>query len=357
MDDKQKKALDCILRMTSDQNSGISRAQFYSMNLIDATDVSEDDLKSANQEVISYCAENEHYAALPPFEEGGFIIRGDRIYVHWKVLDVQDDYFRLSLDHYEIACSPASIENMTLPELASSVSAMLDTLSWFRVGHVVVKVKLLTKAEHINLLKFHPEIHANVSLVTNTAMLEQLSDQLRTRSHIGGIVEDYEYFLPHMLKKIAKKGKYVTSDGTPINGKWVRDAVSNIESSIDTERNRMLFNSVSIIPEALVYINYMLSQKSTRGTALHHITSSYALAADDTDLRKERHFGKIRVISEKKPRAVSVQNIHRVYTMMSWARRGHLRHLASGKIVPVKSAVCRRKNSGETTTPVVVYKV
>ena len=64
---------DCIMGMLNKYNSGITQDQFYAMNIIDTTDVTEDDVRSVNREVIAFCRENGCYAALPPFEEGAFI--------------------------------------------------------------------------------------------------------------------------------------------------------------------------------------------------------------------------------------------------------------------------------------------
>lgn len=118
----------------------------------------------------------------------------------------------------------------------------------------------------------------------------------------------------------------------------------------------MLFCSAGPILEMFQYINYMLSSRSTSSSTLRKITSVYSPNPENTELRKERHFGKIKTISVKKPHAVNQQNVHRVYTTISWQRRSHVRHLKSGRVVPVKSATCTRHGVESTEVPQVIYR-
>ena len=151
---------------------------------------------------------------------------------------------------------------------------------------------------------------------------------------------------------------YYNSDGEFINGAWVKEVVdTTLDQAADRGRKCMLFVCCSALIEMFIYINYMLSQKSTSSSTLRHITSIYVPSTDTSELRKERHFGKIKLISEKKPRAVNATNVQRIYTTLSWQRRSHIRHLASGKIVPVKSAICKRRNAEDASAPQVIYKV
>ena len=93
---------ECLWNMFNARNSGISREQFYANNIVDTTDVLESDMQAANDAIVQYSADNGCYAALPPFEEGSFIDRAERRFVHWKVLDVCEDHFLISFDHYPI---------------------------------------------------------------------------------------------------------------------------------------------------------------------------------------------------------------------------------------------------------------
>ena len=119
----------------------------------------------------------------------------------------------------------------------------------------------------------------------------------------------------------------------------------------------MLFVGGGPLIEMFAYINYMLSNKATKTTTHRTVSSIYAPNPDATDVRKERHFGKFTVVSEKKPRSVNAGNIQRVYTAVAWQRRSHLRHYASGKVVPIKSTTCKRHGMEDTAAPQVVYKV
>ena len=160
------------------------------------------------------------------------------------------------------------------------------------------------------------------------------------------------------MKKIAKKGKYYTSDGTYVNGNWIRKIISDsLAPAMDSGLNSMLFCSAGPIIEMMLYVNYLLSQKSTSTSTHRTVSSIYLPNTENPEIRKERHFGKLKVVSEKKPRSVNADNVHRVYTTVSWQRRGHLRHYASGKVVPVKSAICKRHNMDKVPAPQVVYKV
>ena len=144
---------DCVLNALNNYNSGITKDQFYSMNILDVTDVTEDDMRVVNQGVIEYCRENGCYAALPPFEEGVFIDRSERRYTHWKVLEVQDDYFRLELNHYPIIF----VDEETYIRVKTGDSANINHPCWYRSCKTIVKVKLLTTDEHVKMLSRHPD--------------------------------------------------------------------------------------------------------------------------------------------------------------------------------------------------------
>ena len=146
---------DCIMGMLNEYNSGISQEQFYHQNIVDATDVTEEDMGAVNAEVIQFCKENGCYAALPPFEEGSFIDRSERRYTHWKVLEVKDDYFRIELDHYPIIFLDETYHTM----IAQGRSAELTHVCWYRACRVIVKVKLLSTEEHMDVLSYHPDFY------------------------------------------------------------------------------------------------------------------------------------------------------------------------------------------------------
>ena len=346
---------DCILGMFDTYNSGISKDQFYSMNIVDATDVTESDMRVVNDGVIEYCKENGCYAALPPFEEGAFIDRSERRYTHWKVLDIQEDYFLLELNHYPIIF----VDSETQDRIVIGDSANISHPCWYRSCKSVIKVKLLTPEEHIEMLSRHPDFTMYAAAGMSRAdMARKLSQYLKTEYHVGGVVEDYEYYMSRDLKKMVKKGKYYTSDGKFVNGNWVKEVLADtLELDADNGLNSILFCSTGPIIEMFVYINYMLSQKSTGSSTLRTVTTSYTVDSNVQELRKERHFGKLKVISEKKPRSVNAQNVHRVYSTLAWQRRSHLRHYKSGKVVPVKAATCKRHTTDEVQVPQVVYKV
>ena len=345
---------DCILHMFDTYNSGITKEEFFSKNIIDATDVSEDDMRAVNAEVIQYCNQNGCYAALPPFEEGAFIDRSERRYTHWKVLDVQEDYFRMELNHYPII----HVDDEIGKQIANGNSANISHPCWYLACKTIVKVKIFDTDDHIKMLSYHPDF-ADMDLTQRTyaGALRKASELLKTENHIGGVIESYEYYMPHDLKKIVKKGKYYTSDGEFINGSWVKEVVTDsLELGASAGLNSILFCSAGPIIEMLVYINYMLSQKTTSSSTHRTITSIYLPNPNSEETRKERHFGKVKFISEKKPRVVNAQNVQRVYTTISWQRRSHLRHYASGKLVPVRSAICKRHNAEDISAPQVIYK-
>ena len=352
--DIENKVSACINNMLNNYNTGISQEQFYKNNIVDATDVSEEDMQLVNDGVIQYCKENGAFAALPPFEEGSFIDQSERRFTHWKVLDVEDDYFRMSMDHYPL------MFNGTVDDPTNSTVEFSSLIRpcWYLACHVVVKVKLLNKEEHMTMLRYHPDFAGLPNDVITKMRVDLLSDRLRTEYHVGGVIESYEFYLLKDLEKIYKKGKYSTPDGAILNGSWVRDVVANtLEVAVDRDLNSMLFCSAGPIIEMFQYINYMLSQNTTKASTHRSISASYSIGTPDTELRKERHFGKIRTVSVKKPKVVNKQNVQRVYTTMSWPRRSHTRHLKSGKVTMVKSAVCRRHGVESTEVPQVIYKV
>lgn len=349
---------EVIYNMLTAYNTGITEDQFYSLNILDATDVSEDDMRSVNDGVIEYCKENGCYAALPPFEEGAFIDHSERRYTHWKVLDVCEDYFRLQMDHYPIIfVDPEDSVKFHIKRFTKNYSEISHPC-WYRSCRTIVKVKLLDTEEHMEAISRHPDIQQIKDKTKLQTVLRRLSNTLKTKYHVGGVIESYEYYTNHDLKKIMKKGKYSTSDGTLVNGRWIKEVISdNLSPAMNTGLTSILFCSSGPIIEMFVYINYLLSQKSTSVSTLRTVSSRYIPGVESIETRKERHFGKLKVISEKKPKAVNDTNIQRVYTTISWQRRSHLRHLPSGKIIPIKSAICKRHNLGEAITPQVVYKV
>ena len=347
---------DCVMHMLDGYNSGISKDAFYANNIVDSTDVTEDDMRIVNSDVIDFCRENGCYAALPLFEEGSYIDRTERRYTHWKVLGVYDDYFRIEFNHYPILY----VDNDYAEKIAQGRSAELVHPCWYRSCRVVVDVKLINTEEHVAMLKYHPDFEgANAKVLSDASALTKLSNILKTQYHVGGVLVEYEDYHSHDFKKILKKGKYYTSDGEMIDSRIVRKVVSDsLEISVARGLKSILFCSLGPIIEMFTYINYTLSQKSTSSSTLRHITSVYLPNAESSDTRKERHFGRISVVSEKKPKSINAENIQRVYTTLSWQRRSHLRHLKSGKVVPVKSAICNRRNfESDTSAPQVVYRV
>ena len=345
---KHKEVADYLQTTLGGFNTGLSEEQFYAMNIVDATDVSIADMQAVKDKFIQYCTDNGCYAALPPFEEGSFIDKAERRYFHWKVLDVHEDYYRLEVEYYPLFLLSSSGLH-TQGDFSN-----FSHSCWYLAGRTTIKVKFLDAAEYLDLLSYNPDYSPSTKSLTS----DWVSDFLNTSHYIGGVVEAYEYYYTHDLEKIRKKGKYYTSDGEFINGAWVKEVVdTTLDQAADRGRKCMLFVCCSALIEMFIYINYMLSQKSTSSSTLRHITSIYVPSTDTSELRKERHFGKIKLISEKKPRAVNATNVQRIYTTLSWQRRSHIRHLASGKIVPVKSAICKRRNAEDASAPQVIYKV
>ena len=350
---KYKKVDDYIKNTLDSYNTGLTKEQFYSLNIVDATDVSLADMNAVRDGFIQYCKENGCYAALPPFEEGAFIDRTERRYFHWKVLEVQEDYYRMALEYYPLLVvgPDTTYEGVDFSKYAHPC--------WYLAGRVTIKVKRLIASEYAELLSYTPDYAKYAKELENDkeGFFNRFTEFLDRMHYIGGTVEDYEYYYTRDLTKIRKKGKYTTSTGEFINGTWVREVVdATLEKAADRGRKCMLFVSGGALIEMFTYINYMLSLKSTSSSTLRKITSVYAPDAEKADTRKERHFGKITMVSAKKPRAINVHNIQRIYTTMSWQRRSHVRHLASGKVVPVKSAVCKRRNAEDVVAPQVVYK-
>ena len=350
---KHKMVDDYIKNTLDNFNTGLTKDQFYSLNIVDATDISEDDMRNSREAMAQFCKENGCYAALPPFEEGAFIDKTERRYFHWKVLDVQEDYYRMELEYYPLLVIGTDTDYTGVDFSSYSHPC------WYLAGRVTMKVKVLDDSEYIEMLTHFPEFvdHAETLGNRREQFLKDFSKTLKDMNYVGGTIEDYEYYYTHDLTKIRKKGKYTTSDGSFINGTWIREAVdATLEKVADRGRHCMLFVGCGPLIEMFTYINYMLSQKSTSSSTLRKITSVYVPNAENVEVRKERHIGKLKIISEKKPRAINVHNIQRIYTTMTWQRRSHLRHLASGKVVPVKSAVCKRKGTEDTTAPQVIYK-
>ena len=354
---------DCILTMLNGYNAGLTQEQFYSKNILDVTSVSDADLSLSSSGVIQYCKDNGCYAALPPFEEGVFVDKEQGRYIHWKVLDVADDYFRISLDHYPIIS--VNVKNPFEDNSADKVFG--DHLCWYRSCNTVIRVKILNSDEHAEMVSHHPDYVKYADAMCDgdqqkkATLLQKLSARLKSECYVGGVVESCDFYMPQDFKRIYKKGKYYTSDGQFVNGSWVREStdMSNkvVAEYVEHALHTILFVSTGPMLEMFTYVNYMLSQKSTSSSTLRHITSIYVPNAEMPEVRKERHFGKIKVVSEKKPRSINADNIHRIYTALSWQRRSHLRHLKSGKVVPVKSATCKRHNAEDIPAPQVIYKV
>ena len=351
--DMEIMAANCITAMLNNYNTGISKEQFYAKNIVDSTDVTEDDMSAANDAVIQYCDENRAFAALPPFEEGSFIDRAERRYVCWKVLDVADDYFRIQFDHYPIVFA----DDTDLSRRNNTDLTALVHNCWCLACRVVVKVKVLTAEEYATVLSYHPEIAKNYNPNTKEEILKWAT-HIKSNTRVGGVIESYTYYMPDALAKIAKKGKYNTPDGRILNGSYVREAVANtMKYAAGYAKNSMLYVSVGPILEMFQYINCMLSQGTTKISTHRSVSASYSIVDSETEVRKERHFGKIKTVSVKRPKVVNKQNVQRVYTTMSWPRRSHPRHLKSGKVVVVKSATCHRHEVEKSEVPQIIYKL
>lgn len=349
-----------VLHTLNKCNSGLSQEEFYSANIIDATNVTETDMHNNNDNTCQFIKDNGCYAALPPFEEGSFIDGMEKRYIHWKILDIGDDYFRLKLDHYP----NISFHNPSGDYIEDFYT---HRYCWYLACSMTVKVKVLNDEEHMQMISHHPDFVRNSLSMCNgdrqkqQMLLRKLSKRLKSEIYIGGIIEDCEYYMPQDFRKLNKKGKYYTESGEYINATLIRDIIDvskeHASRGMDYALHTMKFVSTGPLLEMFTYINCMLSQKTTTSSTLRQISSVYAPTTDNVELRKERHFGKLTIVSEKKPRSVNVQNVQRVYTMASWQRRGHLRHLASGKVVPVKSAVCNRRGAENIPAPQVIYTV
>ena len=342
------------------RNRGITEDQFYSLNLIDATDVTEEELTNATEGVIGYCKDNGCYAALPPFEEGAFIDRTERRYFHWKVIEVLEDSYRMVVEHYPLLV----IDSDTTGKHIGTDFTKIPRYCWYLSGRVTMRVKVLSDGEHQALLSHHPDFVDRASKLCGSnaqkrdELLQKLSDRLKAAGYVGGVIEDYEYFYEHDLIKIRKKGKYFDANGNIINGAWIKDVIdSTLEHASDRGLQSLLYVSCGPFIEMFTYLNYLLSNKSTSTSMHRKVSAIYAPNTETPELRKERHFGKVTIVSEKKPRAVNTENIQRIYTTVAWQRRSHLRHLKSGKVVPVKSAICNRHNLEGAVAPQVVYKV
>ena len=218
---------DYITNALNNFNTGMTEEQFYSMNIVDATDVSMDDMNNLRNEITQFWKDNGCYSALPPFEEGAFIDRTERRYFHWKVLEVQEDYYRMVLEFYPLLI----IDNdVTGKHIGTDVSKLTHPC-WYLAGRATVRVKVLADNEHRELLSHLPEYREQTVAVfkNDTKRLNEFLDNLtapmRSANYVGGVIEDYEYYYSHDLMKIRKKGKYFTSEGEFINGAWVKETV------------------------------------------------------------------------------------------------------------------------------------
>lgn len=85
------------------------------------------------------------------------------------------------------------------------------------------------------------------------------------------------------------------------------------------------------------------SQETTKTTHPNHRTRKLPE-------RIVHHIGRIKIISKTKPKRVTKSNI-RQYRVMEWTRRGHIRHLASGKTVYIKPSTFHRRNRTASDEP------
>ncbi len=379
------KIAEFIYTNLSLRNKGISKEEFYANNIVDFTDVLVEDMypldkagkPSMCKDWFNYSIQNGHYAALPPFEEGSFIDRRERRFIKWKVLDVSDDHYDMELENY--------------PLFADSDHPVKDNDCWFMATRFVVRVSFLDDEQRRYVLLNSPDIINSIDerFTTYEELMESWNKYLEAKkliesgtavysplySHysemeevvknavscdnamVGGRILEGEFYTPKAFEKIREKGKYIASDGTILNKADVCRVIDDsIKETMGYAWQSMKFVAIGPLIEAFSYLNFVLSSPETDTKTIRKISSSYALSEDDQEIRRERHFGKIKVVSEKKPKTVTKENVERIYTTLSWQRRSHLRHLKSGKVVPVKSSVCRRKGSDNTSDPKVIYK-
>lgn len=326
------------------KNPGISEDQFYNdNNIVDFTDVSTDDMREVNDGIMEFSKINGCYAALPPFEKGSFIDRSERRFSVWQVLQVTDDYYDIKFDHYPIY------------HFRNGVTGEDEMRAcWVKAASVTVRVKKLSYEERVDIVLSNPWYDRLASEVAKrgeknklefSAYIKDTIEQMPLE--IGGVLLSSESFLPAIYKKIGKS-KMITPEGSIINASEVRAIIDQSSQMTDYAMQTMIFTSLGPVIEAFTYVNYVLSAKKNTGEKLSsykHISKEYVLPGDSEreEVRRERHFGKIRFVSGPKPEAVTKENAHIVYKTLSWQRRSHLRHLQNGKVVSVKEAVCKRK--------------
>ena len=249
-DAQYKEAGAYIIESLNSKNSGVSKEEFYKSNILDFSDVSWDDMRAIDNELLRFGKENGCYAALPLFEKGSFIDTSERRFSTWEVLEVNEDYYRLKLCHYPVFHSFQQIEE-------------LHKYDWFMASSVTMKVKLLNEEERENILFMNPSVIDRLSRLekNSQAGLMYAADIAMQVKHndglVGGIIENYENYLPDVVKKLRKKGKYVRTDGTFIDAGLIREVLDCVDDTSGYSLKTHLFTSVGPLIEAFTYTNYI----------------------------------------------------------------------------------------------------
>lgn len=129
--------------------------------------------------------------------------------------------------------------------------------------------------------------------------------------------------------------------------KLMTNVIQDYDGTItsDVHATNFMRQKLSIPIACIILTNHMLkTQKMSkpvtkRISSIKHTVNETAV---NVPVRKVRHLGRIKIESETKPTAPTVEKIIR-YTMSQWGRRGYIRHYKSGKTVEIKPTTVHRK--------------
>lgn len=127
------------------------------------------------------------------------------------------------------------------------------------------------------------------------------------------------------------------------------DETHDIDKSYLKQYTYYLRQKMSISFACIVIANAMLAEnklsntvEKPAGSMPKHMIAEKNTIINKTDMRKIRHLGKIRIISEKKPSTPTMQKIIR-YSLSEWQRQGFIRHYKNGKTVNIMPTTVHRK--------------
>lgn len=303
------------------KNRILPRDKIDRMNWIDLTAISDDELDTVATNAVRTQFQNEpemksqFYNIIPCFT-AGIIQQQQRRMIRWEILDL--DFEHLSITLY-----------------------LQDYLN--KSGHYLGGIDGKIK---IDLLPGHTNEDGEYDQVCQMSVLE-------------------EHDFPEIYREISQKQLGWNELEYRIWQMTVIEHCDNVAAQQARLEMSVLTNLARIFLTYITVTNYIMRKhrvktvenKENAAPDARRIetpddrTSKHHTAEKPVPERITHHIGQIKIISATRPRRPTKSSV-RNYRLESWERRGHVRHLKSGKQVYIRPSVYHRKSMNGKKTDV-----